>query len=89
MTVVHSDTDLEYWSRWYWLGHCEGFRVVDEGKRLGFVEEVVGDEDDPEGLVVRGGLFANRAYRIPVEAVLTIEPWAERVVLRPERELAR
>ena len=89
MTVVHSDTDLEYWSRWYWLGHCEGFRVVDEDRQLGFVEEVVGDEDEPEELVVRGGLFANRVYRISVEAVLTIEPQAERVVVRQDRELAR
>ncbi|MGH3043782.1 MAG: hypothetical protein ACRDM2_03555 [Gaiellaceae bacterium] len=84
MTVVHSDTDLEYWARDYWLGHCEGFRVVDEDQRLGFV-----DEDEPEELVVRGGLFANRTYRISVEAVLTIEPRTERVVLRPDRELAR
>lgn len=44
MTVIHADKDLEYWSRDYWLGHCEGFRVEDETRVLGVVEEVLGDE---------------------------------------------
>lgn len=85
MTVIHPDADLEYWSREYWLGHCEGFRVEDATRRLGFVEEVIGLEDEPERLVVRGGLFANRVYTVPVGDVLEIEPRAERIVLRTNR----
>ena len=89
MTLAHADVELEYWSRDYWLGHCEGFRVEDETRRLGLVEEVLGDGDDPEEIVVRGGLFANRVYRIRVEAIEEIEPRAERILVRTDREPAR
>jgi hypothetical protein len=88
MTIVHPDTDLAYWSRDYWLGHCEGFRVEDATRKLGFVEDVVGPEDEPEQLVVRGGLFANRVYTVSVDDILEIEPRAERIVLRTNRHAA-
>lgn len=87
--VIHADGGFEYWMEDYWLGHCEGFRVEAGSRRLGFVEEVVGDEEEPESLLVRGGLFANRVYRIPVSAIDEIEPRAERILLRPARELAK
>ena len=89
MTVIHTDTDREYWSRDYWLGHCEGFRMEDDTGSLGIVEEVLGDEDDPDELLVRGGLFANRLYRIRVEAIEEIEPRVQRIVVRMDREPAR
>jgi hypothetical protein len=89
MTIAHPDTDLTYWSRDYWLGHCEGFRVEDEARTLGIVEEVVGPDDEPEVLVIRGGLFANRVYAVPVDDVLEIEPHAERIVLRMGRSDSR
>lgn len=41
MTVIHTDTDLEHWSRECWLGHCEGFRMEDRARKLGIVEEIV------------------------------------------------
>ena len=85
MTIVHADSDLTYWSRDYWLGHCEGFRVEDDARMLGIVEEVIGDEDEPAELVVRGGLFANRVYRIPVDAVVQVDPRAERIFMRMDR----
>ena len=88
MTVVHADNDLEYWARDYWLGHCEGFHVEDETRGLGVVEQVFGDEDEPEVLVVRGGLFANRVYRIRADAVRAIEPRTRRIVVRTGRERA-
>ena len=81
MTVIHTDTDLGHWSREYWLGHCEGFRVEDDTRRLGIVDEVVGAEDEPEALVVRGGLFANRVHTVPVGDVLEIEPRVHEVAL--------
>lgn len=89
MTVIHTENEVEYWSRDYWLGHCEGFRVVDGRNKLGIVEEVVGDEAEPDGLIVRGGLFANRVYTVPMDAILEIEPHAELVLLRPDRAVAR
>jgi hypothetical protein len=88
MTLAHADTNLEYWSPDYWLGHCEGFRVVDDNGRLGFVEEVHGDEDEPDELIVRGGLVGNRILRIPVEAIQEIQPRHECVLVRTDRELA-
>ena len=38
---------------------------------------------------MRGGLFANRVYSIRVEAIEEIEPRAERVLVRTDREPAR
>lgn len=89
MTVAQADSELEFWSRDYWLGHCEGFRVEDGARRLGFVEEILGGEDDPVELVVRGGRLANRVYRIRVEEILRLEPRAERILVRADREPAR
>jgi len=88
MTMIHADTDLEYWSRDYWLGHCEGFRVDAENRRLGFVEDIVGGHDEAEELVVRGGLFGNRVLRVPIDAIREIEPRAERILVRTDREHA-
>ena len=49
----------------------------------------IGIEAEPDGLIVRGGLFANRVYTVPMDAILEIEPHAELVVLRPDRAVAR
>lgn len=54
--MIHTDIDLEYWSRGYWL-------------------EIVGGDDEPEELIVRGGLF--------------VAPRAERILLQTDREPAR
>jgi hypothetical protein len=89
MTVAQTGTDLEHWYREYWLGHCEGFRVEDETRRLGIVDEVVGPEGEPKVLLVRGGLFAKRVYEVPMDDVLEIEPRAERIRLRMGRNTAR
>jgi hypothetical protein len=75
MTFIHAGTDLDCWSREHWLGHCEGFRVEDRAQKLGIVQEIFGDEDEPEELVVRGSLL--------------VEPRAERILLRMDRELER
>lgn len=88
MTVIHADTDLDYWAHDYWLGHCEGFHVEDETRTLGVVERVFGGEDEPMVLVVRGGLFANRVYRIRLDAIRAVEPRTRRIVVDLERERA-
>ena len=49
----------------------------------------VGPEGEPDVLVVRGGLFAKRVYAVPVDDVLEIEPRAESIVLRMDRDSAR
>jgi hypothetical protein len=79
MTVIHPGTNLEYWSREYWLGHCQGFRVDDENGRVGAVEAILGGNDEPEQLLVRGGLFVRRSIMIPLDAVQEIEPLARRI----------
>ena len=88
MTMIHADNDLEYWARDYWLGHCEGFHVEDGTRVLGVVEEILGDGEEPEFLVLRGGLFANRTYKIRVDAVLGIWPQARRILVRGDRQPA-
>jgi hypothetical protein len=82
MTVAHADTDREYWSHGYWIGHCQGFRVVDENGKVGFVEEVVGENDEPEALLVRSGLFSDRILRVPIRSVEGIQPETASVRLR-------
>ena len=86
MTVTHPDTDKQFWSRDYWLGHCEGFRVDGPEGRVGVVEAVLGREDEPTTLAVREGLFALRTVYVPLEQVAEIQPRAERIVLRSRPE---
>jgi hypothetical protein len=89
MTVNHPETDVECWARDYWLGHCEGFRVDDENGRLGVVDQILGDDDEPEELVVRGGLFVSRRFWVPVDAIREIEPRARRIRVRMDGEPVR
>ena len=89
MIASHADDDLAYRGRDYWLGHCEGFYVEDETRRLGVVERVLGGEGEPLVLVVRGGLFANRVYRIRVDAISGIDPRVRAIQVDLDRERAR
>jgi hypothetical protein len=76
------------WSQDYWLRHCEGFRVVAPGGRLGFVEVVLHDEEgNPAELGVVGGLFGTRTAFIRVADIAAIDARAERITLRPGTEL--
>jgi len=73
------------WSDEYLVSHCEGYRVVDEtGDPVGWVDRVLWSDEEfgeAEAVVVR---YADRLYEvvIPLERVIEIEPWAERVVVR-------
>lgn len=72
------------WSSDYWLRHCEGFRVVAPGGRLGFVEVVLhGEDGNPAELGVVGGLFGKRVAFIRVADIAAIDARAERITLRP------
>jgi hypothetical protein len=81
-TVTHPDSDLTYWAENYWLGHCEGYRVDGPEGRVGIVEAVLGEEEEPRTLAVREGLFALRTLYVPIEDVIEVHPRAERIVLR-------
>jgi hypothetical protein len=86
VTVTHPDTDRRFWSRDYWLGRCEGFRVDGPEGRVGVVSAVLGHEDEPTMLAVREGLFALRTVYVPIEQVAEVQPRAERIVLRSRPE---
>lgn len=81
----------------YWLGHCEGFRVEAEGRRLGVVAAVRFRSrlECPDELVVCAGLFGKRVLLVPGGEVAAVIPRDELLVLstqpqapRPPREPA-
>jgi hypothetical protein len=57
--------------------------VVAPGGLLGFVEEIIfaGPRDEPEALVVVGGLSGARRWLVPVGDVAVVQPHRERVSL--------
>jgi hypothetical protein len=63
------------------LRHCEGFRVESPGGSLGFVEEVIFTRagDEPQALVVVGGLSARQRWVVPVGDVTAVRPRRELV----------
>ena len=68
------------WAVEYWLCHCEGFRVWEATRPIGYVQAVVTTEDDePHSLVVRVGSSFSVLVRFPVEAVEGLDPATERV----------
>ena len=67
----------------YWLRNCQGFRVVQGGKKLGVVDDVLfGQSSEPATLLVRTGLFRLGLRAISVGEVETIDPRALRITLR-------
>ena len=72
------------WKTEFWLGRCEGFRVLADGEPIGFVEEVLeDDEGEPIALVVRVGEKFTHLLELPIEAIETFDPACERVFLGP------
>lgn len=86
-TTTHAESDLTYWTDEYWLGHCEGFRVDSPEGRVGIVEAIMGPQEEPTALAVRGGLFTLRTVYVPVDDVVSIDPPARRIVLRSNLDL--
>ena len=68
----------------YWLSRCEGFLVQDAaGMRIGRVAELqyVSRLDQPDALVVRAGRLGSRLLIYATEAVQTIVPAEDRLML--------
>ena len=62
---------------------CVGFRADSDEGRIGFVEDVLVDEDEhATGLVLRAGVLGNRVIVVPAQAVERVEPRQRRLVVR-------
>lgn len=81
MPVKTAETDTRScWRLEYWLRHCEGYRVFAGDESIGYVDEVVVDQDDePVALQVLVGEVFTHLLEIPLGAVDGIDPAGERV----------
>lgn len=66
------------------LRRAEGFRVyTPEGHLLGLVEEVrLGSSDEPDHLVVRGGVLGVLVFTVLIEDVTEVQTEDERISVR-------
>ena len=66
------------------LRDCEGFWVHSAGGRVGIVEELryVGASDVPESIAVQVRPFGTRLLIVPVEEIVEISAFEERVTIR-------
>jgi hypothetical protein len=71
------ESAVEFWTRDYLLGHCEGYIVDGPDGRVGFVSEVV-ETDDLLEFVVEG---SSGELRVPVDAIDRFDPRAQRITL--------
>jgi hypothetical protein len=81
----HQETEgeQEAWTRAYWLGRCEGYRVdLPTGGYVGYVEKVLWStgKSDPVALEVWSSRGAE-VMLVPIEHVCRLAPLAERVVI--------
>jgi hypothetical protein len=73
-----------------WLCECHGFRVDAPQGRIGFVEEVLAEDDDspPAALVIRIGRLGRRQVPIGVGQVAEVVPREGRLVLSDAPQIA-
>jgi hypothetical protein len=71
------ESAVEFWTREYLLGHCEGYIVEGPEGRVGFVSQVV-DTDDLLEFVVEG---SSGELRVSVDAIDCFDPRAQRMTL--------
>jgi hypothetical protein len=69
----------------YWLGHCEGFRVVGPEGQIGVVDHLVyrSRADRPDIVAVTSGLWRARTAEVAVADVVEVWPAQARLVVRP------
>ena len=67
----------------YWVAHSDGFRVDGADGRIGFVERVQADPENPGGnlLMVRAGVLGLRVVAVRSTDVTAIVPQAHRIWL--------
>jgi hypothetical protein len=67
----------------HWAEHSHGFRVLRDGKKVGFVQDVIHGHGDVEGaLVVRGGRLGRSLMLVPLDDVVDCDPHAWRIAVR-------
>lgn len=73
-----------------WLSECHGFRVESQDGTVGFVEELLGRDDDPlpTVLLVRAGRLGRRQLAVATGTVAAVLPREGRVVLTGRARLA-
>jgi hypothetical protein len=81
MMDVHVLTDETLWTSDYWLRHCEGYAVDGPEGHLGFVSEVVEDDDSFDLIVFVDG----DEVRIPSSAIVDVDLNGERIAVADER----
>jgi hypothetical protein len=72
------------------LGECHGFRVDGPGGRIGFVEDVLSEDDDspPSVLLLRIGWLGRRQLAIESGEVIAVLPREGRIVLAEQPAVA-
>lgn len=77
---------------YYWLSHCDGYRVETPKGRFGMVENVrfKARLDRPDELLIRHGILRRRLVAVNAEDVAVIAPREQRLRLKstPEPEAA-
>ena len=83
MPVTSEETDIQScWQSDYWLRHCEGYRVYAGDEAIGYVDDVVfDDEGEPVALEVLVGEVFTHRLEIPVGGVDGIDPGGERLFI--------
>jgi uncharacterized protein YrrD len=71
----------------YWLRRCHGFHVDSQGRRIGFVEDILfgAEHDRPSALLIRSGLFKHKLEAISTSDVEAIYPRAQSLSVRTLR----
>lgn len=89
MPSTSTETDTRScWQSEYWLRHCEGYRVFAGDEPIGYVDElVVDDNDEPVALEVLVGEVFKHRLEIPLGAVDGIDPAGERLFVAPLSDL--
>jgi hypothetical protein len=74
----------------YWIAHCEGYRVESHEGRLGFVDEIRENPEDPTTplLAIRAGMLGRRILLVPADQVHVIAPRAQQIWLRTPVRIA-
>jgi hypothetical protein len=82
--------DTAFWSRQYWLEHCEGYRASTRDGQIGFVEEVVRAPatEEPAALAIRRSAGDRGLVVVPIANVVELKPNTEEIALQAGPDVA-